>query len=91
MKARQFHENYPSSSYGKFSKSLFSSFCLASRQDAAEQLHHPDLSEKSLRLEIFFQFLLEQVQVTEVIVLGERQSNVQIDKIVTVAKNLNFF
>ena len=43
-------------------------FDLTSLQDAAEQLHYPELSGESLRLEMFFQFPLEQV--TEVIVLG---------------------
>ena len=38
---------------------------------------------------MFFQFPLEQV--TEVIVLGERVSNIQIDKFGTVAKNVLFF
>ena len=41
-------------------------------------------SGESLRLEMFFQFPLEQV--TEVIVLGEKLSNIQIDKFGTVAK-----
>ena len=58
---------------------------LTSLQDAAEQLHYPELSGESLRLEMFFQFPLEQV--TEVMVRGERLSNVQINKFGTVAKN----
>ena len=53
---------------------------------AAEHLHYPELSGESLRLEMFFQFPLKQV--TEVIVLGERLSNVQIDKFGTVTKNV---
>ena len=64
-------------------------FDLTSLQDAAEQLQYPELKGESLRLEIFFQFPLEQV--TEVIVLGERLSNVQIDKFRTVAKIFSFF
>ena len=64
-------------------------FDLTSPQDAAEQLQYPELKGESLRLEMFFQFPLEQV--TEVIVLGERLSNVQIDKFRTVAKIFSFF
>ena len=64
-------------------------FALTSLQDAAELLHYPEISGESLRLEIIFQFPLEQV--TEVIVLRERLSNIQIDKFVTVAKLFNFF
>ena len=41
-----------------------------------------------MRMELFFQFPLEQV--TEVIVLGERLSNFQIDKFETVAENVCF-
>ena len=62
---------------------------MTSIQDAAEQLYYPELSAESLRLEMFFQFALEQV--TELIVLGERLSNIQINKIGTVAKNAQFF
>ena len=40
-------------------------FDLTSLQDAAEQLHYPEFSGESLRLETFFQFPLKQV--TEVI------------------------
>ena len=61
-------------------------FDLTSLQDAAGQLHYPELSGENLRLKKFFQLLLEQV--TEVIVLGERQSNIEIDKFGTVAKNV---
>ena len=63
-------------------------FDLTSLQDAAEQLHHPELSGKSLRLGKFFQFLLEQS--TEVIVLGERLSNVQFEKSDQLLKLINF-
>ena len=65
-------------------------FDLSSLKDAAEQLHYPELSGESLRLETFFQFPLEQVM--EVIVLGERLSNIQTEKFGTVAwKKFNFF
>ena len=64
-------------------------FDLTSLQDAAEQLHYQELSGERLSLELFFQFPLEQV--TELIVLGERLSNVQIDKFGTVAENVKLF
>ena len=53
-------------------------FDLNSLQDAAEQLRYPELQGESLRLELFFQFSLEQA--TEVIVWGEKRKllNVQI-------------
>ena len=81
MKAMQFNEN--------FQNHYCLVFDLNSLQDAAEQSHYPELSAQSLRLELFFQFPLEQV--TEVIVLGERLSNVLFDKLGTVAKMFIFF
>ena len=61
-------------------------FDLTSIEDAAQQLHYPELSGERLRLKIFFQFPLEQV--TELIVLGDRLSNIQIVKFGTVAINV---
>ena len=57
-------------------------------QDAAEQLHHPELSGESLSLEMFFQFPFEQEM--EVIVLGERLSKIQFKNFITVAKIIYF-
>ena len=59
-------------------------FDLTSVQDAAEQLHCPELCGESLRLEMFLQFPLEHLM--EVIVLGEILSNVQIENFGIVAK-----
>ena len=86
MKARQFNEDFPALPMEDFQNHYILVFDLTSLQDAAEHLHYPELSGESLRLEMFFQFPLEQV--TEVIVLGERLSNVQIEKFGTVAKNV---
>ena len=86
MKAMQFNEDFPALPIDDFQNHYILVFDLTSLQDAAEHLHYPELSGESLRLEMFFQFPLEQV--TEVIVLGERLSNVQIDKFGTVAKNV---
>ena len=46
-------------------------------------MHYPDFSVESLRLDMFFQFPLDQV-------LGERLSNVQTEKTGTIAKK-SFF
>ena len=52
-------------------------------------MSYSELCGGSLRLEIFFQFPLEQL--TEVIVLGERLSIVHFDKLGTVAENVKLF
>ena len=83
-----FNKDFPALLMEDFRNHYILVFDLTSLQDAAEQLHYPELSGESLRLEMFFQFPLEQV--TEVIVLGERLSNVRIDKFGTVAKNVFF-
>ena len=80
----QFYEDFPDFPIDDFQNHYILVFDLTSLHDAAEQLHYPELTVESLRLEIFFQFPLEQV--TEVIVLGERLSNNQIDKFGKVAK-----
>ena len=73
MKAMHFNEDFPALPMEKFQSHYILVFELNSLQEAAEKLHYPELSGESLRLELFFQFLLEQV--TEVIVAGERVSN----------------
>ena len=86
MKAMQFNEDFPALPMEDFQNHYILVFDLTSLQDAAEHLHYPELSGESLRLEMFFQFPLEQV--TELIFLGERLSNIQIDKFRTVAQNV---
>ena len=86
MKAMKFNEDFPALPMEDFQNHYILVFDLTSLQDAAEHLHYPELSGESLRLEMFFQFPLEQV--TEVIVLVERLSNIKIDKFGTVAKNV---
>ena len=90
MKAMQFNEDFPALPMEDFQNHYVLVFDMTSLQDAAEQLHYPEHNGESLRLEIFFQFPLEQV--TELIVLGEMLvlglSKVQIDKFGTVAKNV---
>ena len=86
MKAMQFNEYFLALPMGDFQNHYILVFALTTLQDAAEQLHYPELSGESLRLEMFFQISLEQV--TEAIVLGERLSVIQIEKFGTVAKNV---
>ena len=89
MKAMQFNEDFPALHLEDFQNHYILVFGLTSLQDAAEHLHFSELNGESLRLKTFFQFPLEQLM--EVIVLGERLSNIQIDKFGTVAKkNFNF-
>ena len=66
MKAMRLNEDFPASLMEKFQNCFNLGFDLTSLQDADEMLHYPELKEESLRLEILFQFSLEQV--TEVIV-----------------------
>ena len=89
MKAMQLNEDFPALPMEDFQNHYILVFDVTSLQDAAEHLHYPELSGESLRLEMFFQFPLEQV--TEKIVLGERLSNIQIVKFGTVLKMFNFF
>ena len=86
MKAMQFNEDLPTLPMEDFQNHHILVFDLTSLQDAAEQLHYRELSGESLRLEKCFQFPLEQV--TEVIFVGERLSNIQNDKFGTVAKKV---
>ena len=89
MKAMQFNEDFPALPMEDFQNHYILVSDLTSLQDAAERLHYPEFSGESLRLEMYFQFSLEQV--TEVIVLGERLSNVQIDKFGIVVKKCLVF
>ena len=89
LKARQFNKNFPALPIEDFQNHSILVFNLTSLQDAAEQLHYPDFCGESLNLEMFFQFPLDQV--TEVIVLGERLSNIQIEQLRTVAKKVELF
>ena len=86
LKALQFNEDFPALPMEDFPNHYIPVFDLTSLQDVAEQLHYPELSGESLRLEMLFQFPLEQV--TVVIVLGESLSNIKIEKFGTVAENV---
>ena len=53
-KARQFNEDFPALPMEDFQNHYILFFDMTSLQDAAEQLHYPELSGESLRLEFFF-------------------------------------
>ena len=59
LKAMQFNEDFPALPMEDFQYYYTLVFDLTSLQDAAEQLHYPELNRESLRLEMFFQFPLE--------------------------------
>ena len=62
MKAMQFNEDFSVLPMKVFQNHYILVFDLTSLQDAAEQLHYPELSGESLRLErFFFIFPLEQI------------------------------
>ena len=86
MKAMNFNEEIPALPNDFFTDNYVLVFDLTSLQDAGENVHYPELSGESLRLEMFFERPLTNV--TELIVLGERISSVKINQFGTVAKNV---
>ena len=86
MKAMNFNEEIPALPNHQFQNHYILVFDLTSLQDAGENVHYPELSGESIRLEMFFDRSLRNV--TEIIVLGERMSTVKIDQFGTVAKNV---
>ena len=86
MKALKFEKDFPALPMEDFQNHNILVFDPISLKDAAEQLHYPGIREEKLRFEMFFPFPVEQV--TEMLVLGERQTNFQIGKLGAVA---NFF
>ena len=86
MKAMNFNEEIPALPNDFFTDHYVLVFDLTSLQDAGENVHYPELSGESLRLEMFFERPLTNV--TELIVLGERISTVKVDQFGTVAKNV---
>ena len=86
MKAVDFNEEIPALPNNLFQNHYVLVFDLTSLQDAGENIHYPKLSGESIRLEKFFDRPLTNV--TELIVLGERMSTVNIDQFGTVAKNV---
>ena len=86
MKAMNFNEEISALPNDFFTDHYVLAFDFTSLQDACENVHYPELSGESLRLEMFFERPLTNV--TELIVLGERISTNKIDQFGTVAKNV---
>ena len=86
MKAMNINEEIPALPNNLFQNHYVLVFDLTSLQDAGENIHYPELSGESIRIENFFDRPLRSV--TEIIVLGERMSTVKIDQYGTVAKNV---
>ena len=86
MKAMNFNEEIPALPNHQFENHYVLVFDLTSVQDAGENIHYPELSGESIRLEMFFDRSLRNV--TEIIFLEERMSTVKIDQFGTVAKNV---
>ena len=86
MKAMNINEEIPALPNNLFQNHYVLVFDLTSLQDAGENIHYPEISGESIRLEKFFDGPLRSV--TERIVLGERMSADKIDQYGTVAKNV---
>ena len=86
MKSMTFNEEIPKLPNNLFQNHYVLVFDLTSLQDAGENIHYPELSGESIRLEMFFDRQLTNV--TELIVLRESMSTVKIDQFGTVAKNV---
>ena len=86
IKAMNFQDDIPSIRIDDFKDHYVLVFDLTSMQDATENCHYPELVGESLRLELNFTNPLENV--TELIVLGERMSSVDVDKFGVVGKNV---
>ena len=86
MKAMNFQDDIPSIPIDNFKYHYELVFDTTSMHDATENCHYPELVGEPLRLELNFNFPLEHV--TELIVLGERMSSVEVDKFVVVRNNI---
>ena len=86
MKALHFNGDFPALPMEEFQNHYILVFDLTSLRDAAEQLHNPALCGEGLRIEMFSNFRV--FPVPEVIVLGEKLINVQINKLGKVVKNV---
>ena len=86
MKAMNFQEDIASTPVGSFKDLDVLVFDLTSMQDGTEHCHYPELIREPLRLELYCSSPLENV--TEVIVMGQRMSSVEVHKFFVVGKNL---
>ena len=86
MKPLNFQDDIPSIPIDDIKDHYVLVFDLTSMQDATENCHYPQLVGEPLRLELNFTNPL--VNVTELIVLGERMSSVAVDNLGVVGKNV---
>ena len=86
MKAKNFQDDIPSIPIDNFKDHFVLVFDLPSMPDATENCHYPELVGEPLRMELNFNFPVEHF--TELSVLGERMSSVEIDKFGDVGKNI---
>ena len=85
MKAMKYNDETPTLPFDDYDNHYILVFDLTSLQDAADQIHYPEIIGGSLRLEMYFDESLEKA--VEVIVLGERLSTIYIDRAGSVVKN----
>ena len=86
MKAMDFQDDIPSIPIDNFKDHYVLVFDLTSMQGATENYHYPELTGEPLRLELNFTFPLEHL--TELIVLVEQMSSVEVDNFGVVGKNI---
>ena len=86
MKAMNFQDENPSIPIDDFKDHYVLVFDLTSMQDATEKYHYFEFVGEPLRLELNFTHPLENI--TELIVLGERMSSVEVDKFGVLGKNV---
>ena len=86
MKAMNFQDDIPSFPVDNCKDHYVLVFDLTSLQVATEHCHYQELFGEPLRLELYFNSLLENFR--EVTVLGERMSSVAVDKFGVVGNNL---
>ena len=84
MKAMNFHKDIPSNPIDDFKDHYVLVFDLTSIQNATENCHYRELVGEPLRLEINFTNPLENV--TELIVLGEQMTSVQLTSLVSLER-----
>ena len=86
IKTKKIQDDIPSILIDKFKDHCVLVSHLTSMLDATEHCHYPELVREPLRLELCLSSPL--MNVTEIIVLGERMSFVAVDKLGVVGKNL---
>ena len=81
-----FQDDISSIPNDKFEDCYILVFGLNSMQDAIEICHYHELVEEPLLLDLYFSFPV--IELTKLIVLGERMSSDAVDKIGIVGKNI---